>query len=589
MRKFLVGLAACALLLIPSGVKADAQDFNFASFEADYYLTRDQSNVAEMRAVETLKAEFPADRDQNHGIVRGIPEDYQGHPLELRIQKVTYADGKPIQYETSHDSGHLVLKIGDPNAYVRGDQTYIIEYTMRGVSLPLDDHEEFFWDINGDQWRQSFGKVEARVHLPPAFAGALDTKAGCYVGAPGGRDSQKCVIAHTKKDDGGALVTIATATGVAVQPGQTMSVVLGFRKGTFANYSPSAWQVQQWAIMIATIAALPLLTLLFVVRKWWIKGRDPSSKNAVVSQYLPPKELSVLSSGLVLTETFVPKSVSATIIDLAVRHYIKIYETKQKGLFKSAAYELELVKEPADLRAEEQEVVKMVFAGAQPGTRIKLDDLKTELSEKAKQLGKAVEVQLTNSGYFTRMPSKARLPYYIAGVSFVAVGFFFIASGLFVALGLIFSGVILLIGANVMPSRTTQGVAMRNYLLGVRDYMKLAEADRIKVLQSPHGDLTEKVAVDDQRQLVKLYEKLLPYAMLFGIEQDWAKEMAGLYETAPDWYTGNAAFNAAWFASSFSAFSASAATTFTPPSDSSSSGFGGGAGGGGGGGGGGGW
>ena len=119
--------------------------------------------------------------------------------------------------------------------------------------------------------------------------------------------------------------------------------------------------------------------------------------------------------------------------------------------------------------------------------------------------------------------------------------------------------------------------------------MKLAEAERIKVLQSPRGDLTQKVAVDDHRQLVKLYEKLLPYAMLFGIEKDWAKEMAGLYEAAPDWYTGNAAFNAAWFATSFSAFSASAATTFTPPSDSSASGFGGGAGGGGGGGGGGGW
>ena len=49
-------------------------------------------------------------------------------------------------------------------------------------------------------------------------------------------------------------------------------------------------------------------------------------------------------------------------------------------------------------------------------------------------------------------------------------------------------------------------------------YIGVAEEERIKMLQSPEG--AEKVAsvssVSDNDQLVKLYEKVLPYAILFG-------------------------------------------------------------------------
>ena len=141
-----------------------------------------------------------------------------------------------------------------------------------------------------------------------------------------------------------------------------------------------------------------------------------------------------------------------------------------------------------------------------------------------------------------------------------------------------------------MPARTQKGVELRDYLLGLKEYIKLAEAERFKVLQSPHGELTEKVNINDRQQLIKLYEKLLPYAILFGLEKDWAKEMAVLYQNeSPDWYGSSGMFHAAYFASSVSGLSTASAAAFAPPSSSSGSGFSGGSGGGGGGGGGGGW
>jgi uncharacterized membrane protein len=137
-----------------------------------------------------------------------------------------------------------------------------------------------------------------------------------------------------------------------------------------------------------------------------------------------------------------------------------------------------------------------------------------------------------------------------------------------------------------MPARTVQGVTLREYLLGLKLYMQMTEADRIKVMQSPRGELTEKIDTSDTARLVKLYEKLLPYAMLFGIEKDWAKEFAALYTETPEWYSGHSGFSAAYFAGSMASFGAASTASFTAPS---SSGSGGSAGGGGGGGGGGGW
>lgn len=123
-------------------------------------------------------------------------------------------------------------------------------------------------------------------------------------------------------------------------------------------------------------------------------------------------------------------------------------------------------------------------------------------------------------------------------------------------------------------------------------YMQTAEAERLKMLQSPSGRYTEKIDVGDAKQLIRLYEKLLPYALLFGIEQEWIRQFADLYKEQPEWFAGDSTmFQATAFTHAVGGFTSSTNQSFAPPSSSSGSGFGGGgfSGGGGGGGGGGGW
>jgi uncharacterized membrane protein YgcG len=115
------------------------------------------------------------------------------------------------------------------------------------------------------------------------------------------------------------------------------------------------------------------------------------------------------------------------------------------------------------------------------------------------------------------------------------------------------------------------------------------------MLQSPDG--AERVDLGDPGQLVRVTERLLPFAVLWGVEREWAKELGIRYEqagSAPSWYASNTPFQAAMFANAFSGFSGSASSTSASWSTSggaSSSGgstgggFAGGGGGGGGGGG----
>lgn len=73
----------------------------------------------------------------------------------------------------------------------------------------------------------------------------------------------------------------------------------------------------------------------------------------------------------------------------------------------------------------------------------------------------------------------------------------------------------------VLPA---SGFAVRDHLAGLRDYITLAEADRLRFLQSPNGALRHRIDTAEGRvEALVLNEKLLPYAVLFGQEREWAQ------------------------------------------------------------------
>jgi uncharacterized membrane protein len=381
-----------------------------------------------------------------------------------------------------------------------------------------------------------------------------------------------------------------------------MTMVLSFAPNTF-QLGPEIAQDKRnhqlkYALIAAGTIAPVLLSSIYLFTRWRKYGRDPKGRGVIIPEYQPPKGLNALTSDYIFKEKLDNKAITALIIELAVRRYINIYEVAQKKKLQpdSTTYKLRLIKDPSSLTMDERDVLRMFFTGLQVGTEADLSALAAKLNSDVKAINITLGKNLFAAGYFRSDPNKAGSKYALVGIVSIVAAFFLLTSGHIIlpAISVALSGIVFLIFSRYMPSRSDTGAIVNDHMLGLRDYIKLAEADRLNFLQSPQG--AEKIQEaglkpDDPQFKVKLFESLLPYAMLFGLEKNWAKQFEDVYKAAPDWYSGNwAAFNTGYLASSLGGFSNASAASFSAPHSSGSSGFGGGfSGGGGGGGGGGGW
>jgi uncharacterized membrane protein YgcG len=112
-----------------------------------------------------------------------------------------------------------------------------------------------------------------------------------------------------------------------------------------------------------------------------------------------------------------------------------------------------------------------------------------------------------------------------------------------------------------MPRKTRSGKIAWEQVAGLEEFIRRAEADEIQA-QERRG----------------IFERLLPYAIVFGLADRWAKAFAGLYTQPPDWYqpANPSHFSTALLASSMNRSVHSMNEVF--PSQPRSSGSGGGGG-----------
>lgn len=581
MKKLILGVLVLALSVLGAvPVHAlDVNNFTISSYNVDMTLGKDSENRSIVSAKETFTAEFPG-YDQNHGPERAFVKNYDGHTVSLNIGSVTDANGNALNYHWSGDN----MRIGDADAYVHGSQTYVISYTMRDVTKYYADtaQDEFYWDVIGGDWQVPISHATVNLTIDAALERSLTGEWACYSGSYG--SNVKCQL---QKTEFGLSTDI---TGLVAREGVTVSI--GFQKGTFAQHQPS---FMERLIMVWFIAQLILTPLAIIVMVWFVIRFSKRIERAkelgtIVPEYLPPKQASVTAAARV--SGYRASVMTAQMLDLAVRHYIKIYEVKEKTIFSPAQYEVEVVKDVSGLRAEEQELLKDTF-GSLPsvGGRINLKEIQNNPAYYSRTLNNDADLDKLVRGEYGFRVQDDTIKAWSRKVATAAL----VVGVVFVSPFWLVTALVAFVMSFMCWRLTDSGLALKRYLEGLKLYISVAETERIKMLQSPEG--AEKVASvatgTDGAQLIKLYERVLPYAVLFGQEKQWNKQLGSYYEAtnkSPDWYAGNnGVFNAVMFSSAMNSFSQ--ANTYASSSSSSSGGSGGGgfSGGGGGGGGGGGW
>jgi uncharacterized membrane protein YgcG len=584
-----------ALLVAPG---ARAQSFEtIDSYDIRIVVQTDGS----MRITETIAYDFgPSER---HGILRRIPtrlayDDRYDRVYRLTVESVGATEGASADFEVSDEPGGITqIRIGDPDSTVSGQHTYCIVYVVQGAMNGFGDHDELYWNAIGDEWDVTVQSATVTVTMPGRI-----TQVACYAGPSG-----SYLPCDRAKMDG----DVARFRHAQLGAFQALTVVVAVPKGIVAQPAPHL--VERWSIDRAfarTPATLGLSGALFVLIvagvAWvlWARGRDRRFVGSPVDQvmgnptgadqavplfergvapveFAPPEDLRPGQIGTIMDERANTLDVTATIVDLAVRGYLTIEEIPKEGWFGKPDWTLHRTeKADDDLLTYENTLLTNLFS---TGTDVALSGLKATFAAHLAMVEEQLYNDAVKRGWFLKRPDKVRTAWHALGVLLLIVGIaltFVLARwthwglvGIPVAVG----GLMLTVAGRWMPNKTAKGTAIARRVGGFRTVIETAETHMSRWAEEQN-----------------VFTRFLPFAIVFGCTEKWAKAFEGLDQMSPDttWYLSNRPFLYADFGHSLEGFSVTTGGTISStPGSSGASGFGGGgfSGGGGGGGGGGSW
>jgi uncharacterized membrane protein YgcG len=595
----LVVLAIATVCLVLGAAPARAAE-RIPSYGVDIQIDPDGS----IEVVETITYDFGS--TPHHGIFRDIPtavpyepDDRYERVFPLHVESVTSATA-PDRYVVEDAGGGLTrIRIGDPDQEITGVHTYEIRYVIEGTLNTFDDHLELNWNTVGDQWAVWIDRVDVTVEAPVSIE-----RVACFAGETGSTDP--CAAARA---DGSSatfrakgLFPFEGVTVVVALPRSAVSPIptpILRERTTFAN----AFRVTP--VRAGAAAGLAVLFLGGIAAVLWTTGRDRRYRGSPIDQvmggsagdqpvplgeaeasapveFAPPDGIRPGQIGTLIDERANTLDVTATIIDLAVRGFLTIQEIPKEGWFGKPDWRLlKLQKDDADLLPYERALLDGLF---RDGDEVLMSSLRRTFVERLQDVEEKLYVDVVRNGWFLRRPDKVRATWHalaiLALVGSVVLTWILARVWHLGIIGVPFVVASLLLwwSAARMPARTAMGTAMLRRVRGFRTVIEKAETNMARWAEQEN-----------------VFTRYLPYAIVFGATEKWAKAFASLAEPAPDattWYVGTRPFVYGEFAHAIDGFTvATSGIIASTPAGSGASGFSGGgfSGGGVGGGGGGSW
>ncbi len=578
-------------------------------------------------------------REIRRGPYRDFPTRYrdnQGNRVEVGFDVLDVRrDGRTEPYHTERLSNGIRIFIGDADYFLPSARyTYTLQYRTTRSLYFGSEFDALYFNVTGNGWAFPIDAASATIHLP---AGASALEAEAFTGRQGSTASNATI-------DRSGLGSVTVTTTRSLGPQEGLTIAVSFPKD-FVDAPGAVDQVSYWfadnaPLLIAIFAFLG--TLVYYSWAWSRVGRDPAP-GTIIPLFEPPTGFSPAATRFVSHMRFDQSSFTAAIVSMAVKGYLTIKEDGKTFVLNKASGDLsalstgevaiaekllrtrnsiklkntnhekfqkaiaalksELRKEyeAANFKRNTDYIVPgaMIAFAAIALTALATFDGLTALLGTAVGLGfgavSGYIIQTTWRALRIRATIWRRLASVFAGfIALAFAGFAIIVSqeipggfSIFAAILFFATGALTPVFHELMKAPTKVGREIMDQIEGFKLYLSVAEQHRLEAFHPP-------------KQTPELFERLLPYALALGVENQWSEQFDDILKAAsadgadyhPSWYHGtrwHGVRTGAFVGSLSSAMASSVASAATAPGSSSGVGGGGFSGGGFGGGGGGGW
>ncbi|MDE3213644.1 MAG: DUF2207 domain-containing protein [Bacteroidota bacterium] len=485
-----------------------------------YNVTVKVNQDASMDIREDIRVHFTEPR---HGIIRKIPFKYRiipqaGSPPKAELQMLsggyrwTIIDQIAVpgwSYELSQDGDYKSIRIGSSGKYVHGDQVYVIHYRVLNAINFFKDHSEFYYNVIGDQWNTTIDSVNFKVELYEALP-----QVPFFFVATGSHGSRVNNTVSEWKDN--QIFSGRTTTPLLANQGVTIGIRLpqGYLKKPDYRFYGFYWILLPFFV---------LGTMYYIWRRW---GKDDSI--TVQTEYYPPDHVSPSICGYIMDDKLNRRDLTALVPYWGAGGYLKINEIEKSaflGLLKEKEFEFVKLKE---LPASAYNFEKTLFDGIfKSGDTVKLSALKNVLYITMNQAKRELEREIDMDDYYVKYSRGFRVLLSIAGIFVFGFGVIQTVGNWeqnrWFGISLMASGLIVFLFGIFMAKKTKKGTELLRKLAGFKEFIKSVEQDKLK----------EFLKEDPQ-----YFDKVLPYAIVFNVADQWKDRLKGLDIPPPSWYNG---------------------------------------------------
>ncbi len=570
MKKTALALVAVLCILVtmfPVSALAADGDMETTGYNVLVNLKEDKSAII----TEEIDVNFLT---YMHGILRYIPyrgettEQVDGEKIVTKYRnRISDIFVSGYDYQTYSESGFEVIQIGNPDQTIQGPYSYQFSYLYEMTADSHKDFDTLYLNVIPTKWDSDIDSAVVTINMPKAFD---VNKVEVFSGGGEAGNTQMSVDGNTIK--------IISTDRLTVGEGITIRVVLP--EDYFSGELSYAWIYY----LIYGILGLGILLLgLF----WFRFGRDPKHVQTVEfepPEGITPAELGYIIDGVSDKNDLVSliiyfahkgylkiapvdeKDKDFTLTKLTdLPESCKTYEhTFFNGLFENSLSGVVRIKElgeefyPSFTAAKSQLQQEFIH---------KKENRIFALSSIAARFGAFAIILLAISGVFMLvgfltgsfevgiLSLAVLIPllmsYLISCSEYdkkfirkkatqtitTIVSIIFLLLGVAVAFGIVYYYTDHILAASLvsalaiagypatryMKRRTKKGAELLGKILGFKEFIRVAEVDRIQKM------------VD---QNPSYFYEVLPYAYVLGLSKKWAKKFENIVMEPPNWYEG---------------------------------------------------